>query len=839
MKNSGPTPNRKVFMLLWKAARRRSDARKQRQRELMSRKSGSQSNSLGCLMQLLGILVMLFLHAALAWMFIDSIKTAQVIEAERGGKVVVSSYMIHSMSGMPGSDPTKDVKVIFFDIEARQRARELGGNEESQRELLTKHYETYGADGFVDEDKVSSMDFSKPTEIPPSVWILGGFVILWWLTMIVCQGEGLEMDIQRRRHPMWEWIQSHPVRPVAAFAADLLSPMVANPVYFSAPIFWGMIFGYIYNPLIGLLLSLPIGLGFALAASALNKALEISVMLRMAPRNRGAVLGLISWLGYAGMMLPLFSINAAPVKVFLAQKAGAISEIIPGFPMRWILVGWGNEASAWQAGIVGLLAAIALLAFAIGVAWWGAKQGLQGGNSRAPSKSEKRDKPSEAKFLSGNPLYRKEMLWFWRDKGAVIQALLIPLTIASFQVFNLRGLMSGAVGSWNGISGAAIVCGTYFLLVLGPRSLASEGAALWVATTWPRGLEDLLKAKARLWWFFSSAIVFAILAVAVWMFPADWSRILLVAFGWTVFGKSLAEKAVTLATVASSSGEPEPAPKGRQWAAMLGTFVFSAGVFTANWSLAVVGVIFSTLTASAMWQNFRARLPYLFDPWSEKLPPAPSLMHSMIAIAAMVEGLGLFTVLIHAFSVEAGVGFARTMAYGVVGLIAWGIMSSFLANRGVTGGMIWRWERGENTPNAITSYAGALVIGAVLAGFAVLYLAGLRVFPPTVEFMRSMDAMASADRGLIYMTMIMAVGMAPLAEEFLFRGLLFRALDREKGGIAALLWSSAYFAIYHPPVSWLPVFLVGVGCAWLYKMSGRLGPSVLLHMTYNAIVIVA
>lgn len=272
---------------------------------------------------------------------------------------------------------------------------------------------------------------------------------------------------------------------------------------------------------------------------------------------------------------------------------------------------------------------------------------------------------------------------------------------------------------------------------------------------------------------------------------------------------------------------------------MLGTFVFSAGVFTANWSLAVVGVIFSTLTASAMWQNFRARLPYLFDPWSEKLPPAPSLMHSMIAIAAMVEALGLFTVMIHAFSVEAGVGFARTMAYGVVGLITWAIMSSFLANRGVTGAMIWRWERGGNTPNAITSYAGALLIGAVLAGFAMLYMAGLRVFPPTVEFMRSVDAMASADRGLIYMTLIVAVGMAPLAEEFLFRGLLFRALDREKGGIAALLWSSAYFAIYHPPVSWLPVFLVGVGCAWLYKKSGRLGPSVLLHMTYNAIVILA
>jgi len=45
---------------------------------------------------------------------------------------------------------------------------------------------------------------------------------------------------------------------------------------------------------------------------------------------------------------------------------------------------------------------------------------------------------------------------------------------------------------------------------------------------------------------------------------------------------------------------------------------------------------------------------------------------------------------------------------------------------------------------------------------------------------------------------IMAVGFAPFDEEYLFRGLLFRALDREWGGWTAVVGSAAFFAVYHP-----------------------------------------
>jgi len=69
---------------------------------------------------------------------------------------------------------------------------------------------------------------------------------------------------------------------------------------------------------------------------------------------------------------------------------------------------------------------------------------------------------------------------------------------------------------------------------------------------------------------------------------------------------------------------------------------------------------------------------------------------------------------------------------------------------------------------------------------------------------------------------VLAVVIAPIAEEYFFRGLLYRALDREWGGWAALGLSAAYFAIYHPPVSWLPVAGLGLLNAFLFKRTGNL-----------------
>ena len=128
---------------------------------------------------------------------------------------------------------------------------------------------------------------------------------------------------------------------------------------------------------------------------------------------------------------------------------------------------------------------------------------------------------------------------------------------------------------------------------------------------------------------------------------------------------------------------------------------------------------------------------------------------------------------------------------------------------------------------------GGLVLGISAHG----YLAVMRLIPAIGELIsKSQEQMASIPDFRLWYA-IMAIGFAPFAEEYLFRGLLFRALDREWGGWRAVVGGAAFFAIYHPPLSWLPVGLLGAANCLLFKKTGRLAPAVLLHMVYNAVVL--
>jgi membrane protease YdiL (CAAX protease family) len=127
--------------------------------------------------------------------------------------------------------------------------------------------------------------------------------------------------------------------------------------------------------------------------------------------------------------------------------------------------------------------------------------------------------------------------------------------------------------------------------------------------------------------------------------------------------------------------------------------------------------------------------------------------------------------------------------------------------------------------------------GAALGVVGHGYQAAMRLIPAIEEMMRKSQEVMAGDPNLKAAYFVMAVLFAPFAEEYLFRGLLFRALDREWGGWRAVIGSAAFFAIYHPPFAWPLVFSLGVANAVIFKKTGRLAPAVALHMIYNLIVL--
>lgn len=842
----------KTVGLLLKASRRRSEGRRQRQQELLNNRGATNWQSLATL---LAILIMAFLHGAAAFAVISGVEAGQQLAVDRPGTFIVHSWFLSNVKDLEaaaGSAPdiARDARESL-EREYRDEAEDIvarsGGQEAEVEQRLRASVAASGSRNLISRAD-AAFELSALGRSGPAATMLGSVMLLWWLAMVICQGEGLELDLQRRRHPMWEWLLSHPVNAGAVFLAEMLSPLAANPSYWTAPLFAGILYGSALGAGAGLGATLLIGIPLTVAAACMGKALEIGAILRLPTRSRGAVIGILSWFGFASMLIMFFAANVMPRFTTMFRYP---IEAVAGSSWPWLGLFLGLGADGQFSFVRGMLfcwgVSAALVASAVIFSARSIRKGLSGAfaSDTLPARRQRKTR------FGREPLFRKEFLWFVRDRSAIVQVILIPLTIAGFELFNLRAVTKHAQDSWNYLSGAAIFFGTYFLWVLGPKSLTSEGTALWIALTWPRGLENVLKAKAWLWSMIASGLVLLVLLAGCWLFPQDAWKIALVAIGWFFFARSMAEKAVTLVTVVSESGEAQPVPSGRRWAAQLGMLTFAIGVCTQQWSLAVVGIVYSWITAAAMWENLRARLPYLYDPWSETLPPPPTLMHAMISISILVECASLITVLLFAIGGKDSLAGAQAFGYALCAVIVSIGVAHFLSGRGVSPAQIWCWRDEEAGSDAGQSWVRLYVAanreeaiwllrgvggGLLLALFAHLYLLAIGLVPSIAETLQATRHQMQGIPGMTAAYAMMTIGFAPFAEEYLFRGLVFRTLDRQWGGWKAVLGAAAFFAIYHPPLAWVPVALVGATNCLLFKRSKRLAPAVLLHMTYNAVV---
>ncbi len=99
-------------------------------------------------------------------------------------------------------------------------------------------------------------------------------------------------------------------------------------------------------------------------------------------------------------------------------------------------------------------------------------------------------------------------------------------------------------------------------------------------------------------------------------------------------------------------------------------------------------------------------------------------------------------------------------------------------------------------------------------------------------------SLSAGDAGLwgLAFAVVSACIFAPLSEEIVYRGVLFRAVRNRLGSFAAALLSSAVFAILHfyDGYGLMSVGIFGLVCALLYSSTGSLMAVIVLHMLYNA-----
>ncbi len=86
---------------------------------------------------------------------------------------------------------------------------------------------------------------------------------------------------------------------------------------------------------------------------------------------------------------------------------------------------------------------------------------------------------------------------------------------------------------------------------------------------------------------------------------------------------------------------------------------------------------------------------------------------------------------------------------------------------------------------------------------------------------------------------VLAVVIAPLAEEFVFRGFLYGVTKRFAGSLPALVFTGAAFAVVHLHLpSLLPLFLLACVLTFAYELTGSLLVPMAMHSLFNAITLV-
>jgi membrane protease YdiL (CAAX protease family) len=430
-----------------------------------------------------------------------------------------------------------------------------------------------------------------------------------------------------------------------------------------------------------------------------------------------------------------------------------------------------------------------------------------------------------------SPVKRRELRLLSRDRNFLFQTLLLPVIIVGSQmVFNGKLNSLAELGEHHAVAAAiAFGIGVYVLMLSAFQTLNNEGQVLWLLYTVPRSIESVLKEKAQLWGVLTMFYPIIVIGISAWYtVQFDWNMlvlVLIVAAGIPIYSMI----AVSLGVFACDPLAVEARSRVRPtyvYLYMLLASFYTWSIYGNAWSQKLVVLVLTASLALALWQKARDALPYLLDPAAA--PPARvSTSDGLIAATAFFILQGI-AILIFSEDPKKLDMPAVTIAFGLAGLLVYGLMRLVYWRARTAGVPVIL--RGVDLNMSLRAAAPAAAL-ACLAGLA--YLTLMRQTPWWPEIAKAATAAANQQAWVFGL----AVVAAPLCEEFIFRGLIYGGLRRSMSAVPAMLASAAIFAVIHPPLSMLPVFVLGVCAAWTYERSKTLLAPMLVHAVYNAAVL--
>ena len=788
------------------------------------------------------LFLVLFIAQGVSLSFQFLAKVSRHVERiDRDGKVGVAGATMEVLEKAAAARPSRDALERDL-VEALFREDVSSDRRKARAEEIVRVFETRGLEGFREVDvhtQVRALGRVRPFDrhLWPEVGserlvaALGFMLLAMGVCQLLATLGTANQDLGRVEWSL-EWLYTFPAPAGHLFLAKVIEYAVVNAYgwVMTAPLLGVFLFAAGYE---GWAVPLAIGgtLAFGLALGSLRVLAE-TWLRKTFPLNRlknfQAGFTLLGTL----LLMAVFAAAAAPVLPV------AVLDLLTSFPLP---ASWNPFSVPALLCLSPAPAGAAMLAFVLLVPWGAARlaQGLVRDGLLTTAGAYQGRRRAGAPSPSGGfrGVVGKDLRLLFRDRNFLVQTLVVPLVVFGFQLILNPALLRNILSDHRHASVAAYSVGAYVLLCSAFHVLTVEGNTLWLLYTFPRDLHQILVRKTIVWCGFGLLYTAALLVAGFLVAPVPdlgaLSEAATAIAGVGIFAFVVA----ALGALATDPLQTEVHRKIRAdqvYLAMMLAGLFAYSIYTPSVWQRIVQVVLSVLLALALWQKVRDRLPYLLDP-TEEPPPRVALADGLVAILGFVviQALGML-VLSQAEIPKGAALLASYVAAG--GLVAAFALYTFWRHKvpRVLHAVGFRSEEG----GWVRSIGWGVGAGAAAAGIAWVYLRtldrfeGLRALRDEALELRS--GLEPSSAGWL---LGLAVLAAPVFEEFLFRGLVYRGLRRSWSVLPAVFASAFLFAIVHPPVSAVPVFALGALAALAFERGKRLTAPILAHAIYNGAVV--
>lgn len=225
------------------------------------------------------------------------------------------------------------------------------------------------------------------------------------------------------------------------------------------------------------------------------------------------------------------------------------------------------------------------------------------------------------------------------------------------------------------------------------------------------------------------------------------------------------------------------------------------------------------------------------------LPPWNARVVEMAILVWMAVSVGILLQLAIIWIGRAiGIGEDWLLATASFGLQGGILVSLLLALRQVEVGRLLLLSPRRLRPESAAIRGAFYFLGAIpllwmtsLFWQGALYITGLFVPMPETPPQELVEFFASESfSAKVLAFAFLGVVMAPLVEEILFRGVIFRFLASRSSMALASTVSGLLFALVHfNTLSFLPLFLLGILLARAYNQTGCIGVPIAMHAWFN------